>query len=639
MSDLYTISVLADFDTTIYVATDCSNIGGTCLAAADDAVSGEQLSMWLDASKSYYIFVDGYGNLSAPAGPYTFTVKPQCVPQCEGKTCGDDGCGDVCGECDKGTECSEEGICVGIPGDTCGAPFVIASAPASVDGDTSDASDIYAVPYDACPGETGIRGKLSNDEVWSFTPTASGVYTIDVTAWFSVSVYVLKDCTHFVETCFIEQDPGEFVWWEVTDECEYPGDACPGIASGYTIDMSTAKLPLWLEADETVFIVIDGNSFNQNLKGPYTLDISEPCTPQCDGKSCGPDGCGLTCGECDLGLLCSDVGACETLEGNTCETAFPIPSLPFTVEGNTQDATNVYGLPKTGCPEQEEKAGAGSKDEVYVLTPEETALYDIKLESAFNSVVYVLKDCAIHLSTCFYKETLGYYSWVASTGGCQFGSSDACMGMMFTIDDDEPLKVEMEAGVSYYIVVDGSGGLSDYSGAYTLSVEKACVPQCENKECGDDGCGEVCDTCPDGFECNAAFKCEDASNQDGNTCDTAWQVVTTPFLGAGDTTDDADIYQPNECGKDVVGSKDEVWAFTPLKTGPYVITVKPDPPFETVFSVVKSCTGLTYECVIGTSAETISPSLQAGVTYHIIVDSNEDGSQEGTYVITIKEPE
>lgn len=34
--------------------------------------------------------------------------------------------------------------------------------------------------------------------------------------------------------------------------------------------------------------------------------------------------------------------------------------------------------------------------------------------------------------------------------------------------------------------------------------EERCVPQCEEKECGDDGCGDVCGTCEEGQECVAA---------------------------------------------------------------------------------------------------------------------------------------
>ena len=208
------------------------------------------------------------------------------------------------------------------------------------------------------------------------------------------------------------------------------------------------------------------------------------------------------------------------------------------------------------------------------------------------------------------------------------------------MDGENLLKVNLEEGIPYFIIVDGLAGLTNFSGDYTLAVDKACEPQCEDKECGDDGCGETCGTCPDGFECSDEFKCMDKSDQDGNTCATAWQVGTVPFLGTGDTTDDADIYPANECAPgDVMGSKDEVWRFTPPQTGIYVFSVKPDAPFETVFSIVTGCSDLAFDCVKGTKAETISQELQGGTTYFIIVDSDSDGSQEGTYILEIKEAE
>ena len=35
----------------------------------------------------------------------------ECTPKCEGKECGDDGCGGTCGECGPGQTCSGEGLC------------------------------------------------------------------------------------------------------------------------------------------------------------------------------------------------------------------------------------------------------------------------------------------------------------------------------------------------------------------------------------------------------------------------------------------------------------------------------------------------------------------------------------------------
>ncbi|MBK8258879.1 MAG: trypsin-like serine protease [Polyangiaceae bacterium] len=41
--------------------------------------------------------------------------EPTCTPKCEGKACGDDGCGSTCGECSNGESCSDEGQCVAKP--------------------------------------------------------------------------------------------------------------------------------------------------------------------------------------------------------------------------------------------------------------------------------------------------------------------------------------------------------------------------------------------------------------------------------------------------------------------------------------------------------------------------------------------
>jgi hypothetical protein len=637
-TDLYELHVQAAFDTTIYVSSSCDTLADNCIQAADEPVSGEWISMWLSEGQTYFIVVDGYGNLSSPSGPFTFSLSPACIPACEGKNCGDDGCGGLCGECMKGSFCNDQSICEGKPGDTCETPFVLESAPSTVEGDTSDASSVYGVPYDACPDETILRGATSKDEVWAFTPTETANYTFTVDAQFVSAFYILTDCSLFTYECFIEQDPGPLVWWKVEDECENTGDSCQAIGTGVGVEQSKTSKAVALEAGQTYFIVVDGTSFNQDFSGPYTLSVSAPCIPQCDGKMCGSDSCGLTCGECELGQVCSLSDQCMELDGNTCETAFEADSLPFVASGSTDDSTNVYGLAKFTCPDQDkQQGGAGSNDEVYSFTAPETALYDLTLEADFDSVIYVTTDCAGYQSTCFFEEALGYLQWVATTGGCSTG--DSCVGMSLP-EGDEPLKVEMEEGTTYYVIVDGSAGLSNFAGDYTLTIEKACVPQCEDKECGDDGCGEPCGTCPDGFECSEEFTCVDKTNQDGNTCGTAWQVGAMPFLGTGDTTDDADIYPTNQCVPgDVPGSKDEVWRFTAPKTGVFVFSVKPDPPFETVYSITKGCSNLQFECVVGTQAETISETLEEGVTYFVIVDSNEDGSQEGTYVLEIKEAE
>ena len=38
----------------------------------------------------------------------------ECTPACEGKACGDDGCGGSCGTCDEGEACTGEGTCASV---------------------------------------------------------------------------------------------------------------------------------------------------------------------------------------------------------------------------------------------------------------------------------------------------------------------------------------------------------------------------------------------------------------------------------------------------------------------------------------------------------------------------------------------
>ena len=43
--------------------------------------------------------------------------------------------------------------------------------------------------------------------------------------------------------------------------------------------------------------------------------------------------------------------------------------------------------------------------------------------------------------------------------------------------------------------------ISNWGGQLKCLEEKPCTPQCDGKQCGDDGCGSVCGTCPVGASC------------------------------------------------------------------------------------------------------------------------------------------
>lgn len=643
-ADTYTFSVTAGFDTTLYAFTDCTDVDGSCLAASEVNGSGETLDLTLSKNQSFYVVVDGYGNLSDPAGPYTFTVDYACTPNCDGKDCGGDGCGGICGECSPAEQCNPAGVCEDPLGNSCANPFPLGDAPLSVSGDTSDASPVLGYPYDAC-GELDIhaRGVVSRDEVYQFTPTVTGVYDIEVDADFAASWYLITDCTYYGLECFLLQEPGPAQWFQLTNACKVDEDAyaCEGTSTKFSTP-SKPSAPVMLQAGTAYFIVVDGASNVNDENGTYTLSIGDVCIPQCDGKQCGADGCGLTCGECELGYVCGGTQQCETQEGNACWSPFVVPGdaeFPWTNTTSTSTATNVYGLPKNACEDQEDRVGAGSNDHVYAFTAPADGTYEFTVDANFLSAVYVLNTCdAVYESGCYYTEALGYSTWTATVQGCFFPPQESvCAG----IDYHEELvgvhvaKADLTEGETYYVVVDGVTGLGNSFGPYTLTVDEACSPICEDKECGDDGCGDTCGDCPGGFECTTDGQCVDLTLTQGNSCVDPFVIPAAglPYLGSGDTTNDSDVYEP--CSGTDSDTRDEVWTFTPDVTQVYVITVNAS--FDASFALAIDCDGTEFTCVSSTEDETISQVLDAGTEYFIIVDGGAPG-QEGDYILEVKLP-
>lgn len=74
-------------DASFYVVTDCSNVLGSCVAGADDTVTGqaEVISYTATAAGTYYIILDCYG--TATGGAYTWTYTVDCPGPPEGACC------------------------------------------------------------------------------------------------------------------------------------------------------------------------------------------------------------------------------------------------------------------------------------------------------------------------------------------------------------------------------------------------------------------------------------------------------------------------------------------------------------------------------------------------------------------------
>ncbi len=97
---------------------------------------------------------------------------PGCAPRCDGRSCGDDGCGGRCGDCDPGLEC-REGACVpAVPAEDCTRyPFRADTLLAERLGHGrrargGDPARVYRVSTLADGGAGSLRAALESTEPW-----------------------------------------------------------------------------------------------------------------------------------------------------------------------------------------------------------------------------------------------------------------------------------------------------------------------------------------------------------------------------------------------------------------------------------------------------------------------------------------
>ena len=169
-----------------------------------------------------------------------------CVQDCVDKFCGGDGCGGVCGACPEGLDCGEDGLCYeptcepDCLGKACGPDGCGSDCGLCVDPEICTDGSCGLGPC----GAVGAGGQcVGNTAVWCV----------------GGSSLVEDDCTQYADHV-----------------CKYDG---------------------W---------------FNQ-----YLCQEQGECVPQCAGKLCGSDACGGSCGVCSQGWACVQ-GACQPEPGGDC---------------------------------------------------------------------------------------------------------------------------------------------------------------------------------------------------------------------------------------------------------------------------------------------------------------------------------
>ncbi len=223
-----------------------------------------------------------------------------CVPNCEGKVCGPDGCGGICGYCEYGKVC-KDGQCVDIcipdcisENKLCGPDGCGGECPPGCDEGFECRDDFRCHPVDCVPDCAGrVCGYGANG-----------------------------GCGNPVECG--ECGPGQ----SCTDLGQCVEGPCMGITDkGKCLDAYTVGYCTKVGGQE-VLIKVDCKQEPNKVcgwdgwEGKWACVEKPPCTPKCtleDGtkKECGDDGCGGECGTCPLGWGCPGF-KCRPVQGASC---------------------------------------------------------------------------------------------------------------------------------------------------------------------------------------------------------------------------------------------------------------------------------------------------------------------------------
>ena len=242
---------------------------------------------WLADAGYYWCGTDGSAD---PTGANPLACPDACDPQCDGVSCGGpDACGGTCG-CEPGTTC-EAGACV----------------PCTAMCDGKECGD------DGCGGVCGVCGDdmACGDNGTCQDPcmgvTFEGCCDGEIVKWCENGELNEVDCNSpdaGGPQCGWVGDAGYY--WCGTDGAADPSGAnpieCP--APPVCEPMCDGKVCGPDGCGGDCGVCAAGEACDAGACVP-----DGPCEPMCDGKVCGDNGCGGDCGTCEAGETCID-GAC-----------------------------------------------------------------------------------------------------------------------------------------------------------------------------------------------------------------------------------------------------------------------------------------------------------------------------------------
>ncbi len=271
---------------------------------------------------------------------YQFKTEA-CTPECEGKVCGEDGCGGTCGTCCDAQTC-EGGKCVGGPGceesnePGCGAcaceecvcgldPFCCQAMWDSLCvGECLDSCGGCGASADCVGKECGPDGcgGVCGECPAGWACTDEGNCLEDCKPACDGKACGSDGCGGECGHCADGEECGDGLCLAPCGGLDFVG-CCDGTIShyceeGFEFEQDCAAVGLvcgWKESTGWYDCV---DKALPDPSGTHPLWCPGVCTPKCDGKECGPDECGGVCGQCGVESVCEN-GLCEPMCKPACD--------------------------------------------------------------------------------------------------------------------------------------------------------------------------------------------------------------------------------------------------------------------------------------------------------------------------------
>lgn len=473
-------------------STPLDNLTGEDSAEVTDLIPGDQTDL-LDTADLEVIPDDQVAEIDSEVTPdqkeELDEIEEICVANCVGKVCGDDGCGGICGDCSDGNACNGDEIC---------------NEGQCEDGPDKDCNDNKICTVDSCNETSGLcehdSAALDGTDCNDNSKCTSDTVCMGGTCGFGINL----DCNdHDVCTDDTCNPSLGCVNAPLSETPCNDGDYCTSNDKcNNGLCVGGATLPECLSACGNCSCEV-GESFSEcpvdcGYCGDGVCGCTEfvngncpqDCTPACgNGKCEGGTESATTCQVDCHGCGDEICGGGENHE--TCYTDCP-PAC-----GNQECEPGENGLPASetnplGCP-QDCLAGCGNGQCEGGENPDNCApdcaicgdgICGILVETATLCPQDCLDPCGNGI--CAGGETPE--NCALDCGWC----GDGTCGISENFG-------ECPADCLPYC---GNGACDHNETEASCPQDCGCIPLCDQKECGDDGCEGLCGVCNETEVCN-----------------------------------------------------------------------------------------------------------------------------------------